>query len=90
MVAISHTAGAMLRQLQTQQPDGGRLRLDVDTTGWLIGASAPQSDDEVVFHEGEPVLRLSAAASAALTGCTITADTSPEGPRLTVLSPADE
>ncbi len=90
MVAMTETAGELLQQVQTTQGFSSTLRMETDASGLIIGVSEPQPDDEVLFHDGQPVLRLSADAAAALAGCTITTEESPEGTQLAILPPAGQ
>ena len=87
MVTITDTAGTLLKQVQAGQ-EGRPLRVETDAAGLVIGTSAPRTDDQVLFHDGQPVLRLSPAAAAALAGCTIDTQETDEGEQLTIVPPA--
>ncbi len=87
MVMISDTAGTLLQQVQAGQ-EGRVLRVEIDAAGLVIGTSAPETNDQVLFHDGRPVLRLSPEAAAALAGCTIDTQETAEGSQLTIVPPA--
>ena len=89
MVVITDTAGTLLQQVQAEQ-EGRVLRVETDAAGLVVGTSAPRTDDQVLFHDGRPVLRLSPEAVAALTGCTIDTLDTAEGPQLTIVPPATQ
>jgi hypothetical protein len=87
LVTITNAAGALLQQVQAGQGGPGILRAEADAGDLVIGTSAPQAADEVLFHAGQPVLRLSPAAAAALAGCTIGVRDTAEGPSLAIIGP---
>lgn len=87
MVTITDTAGSLLQQVQADQ-EGRLLRVETDAAGLVIGTSAPRTDDQVLFHDGQPVLRLSPEAATALAGCTIDTQETAEGAQLTIVPPA--
>jgi hypothetical protein len=87
MVMLTDSAGALLHQMQREQHFPATLRVVAVEDGFVVDASAPAPDDEVLFHEGTPVLRLSAEVARALAGCTLTTQDSGEGPTLVILGP---
>ena len=85
MVRLTERAGALLARIPAERT----LRLTLDTDSPIIGAPAPAPGDTVLFHAGAAVLRVSAAAAAALTSSTI-AVRGPEAPDdLVILGPND-
>lgn len=90
MTRMTEAAGELLQQVQAQQHGGNVLRVEAGPDGLIIGASAPGQHDEVLFHRGEPVLRLSPDAASLLAGCTIATEDSADGPQLTILAPAED
>jgi|GEM_PF-3040790 hypothetical protein len=85
MVAITEPAGALLQRLQIEAALPNPLRIVTADDGFVVGVTPPAADDEVLYYEGTPVLRIAADASAALAGCTIATQDTPEGPVLTIL-----
>ena len=85
MVVMTDGAGALLRQMQTQKELPNTLRLVVEQGELVVGTTAPAADDEVLYHGGAPVLRLSSDAAAVLDGCTVTTEDTPDGPALAIV-----
>lgn len=89
---ITVTEEAKERFLSVEHPEGTVLRLDpvVDqnTGATQIGVSAgePMVDDQVVEHEGEPLLHIAAPVSDALDGSTLDAVDTPEGPGIGIVT----
>jgi iron-sulfur cluster assembly protein len=90
---ITVTEGAKKLFLNVEYPDDAVLRLDpvVDqnTGETQIGISTgePMSDDQVVEHEGEPLLHIAAPVSEALDGSTLDAVDTPQGPGVGIVTP---
>ena len=89
MVVITEGAGALLARIQNQQAAAAPLRMAVEAGDFVIGTTAPATDDEVLFHQGEPVLRLSAETAQALAGYTVGVEETNDGPELKLLAPAE-
>ena len=83
MVRLTARAGALLQRIPTERP----LRLVLDSDGPLIGTSAPEPNDTVLFYEGGAVLRLSAQAEQALAGATIATGGTAAPDELVILGP---
>jgi iron-sulfur cluster assembly protein len=90
---ITITEEARERFLSVEHPEGTVLRLDpmVDqnTGATQIGVSAgePMGDDQVIEHDGEPLLHIAAPVSEALAGSTLDAVDTPEGPGIGIVTP---
>ena len=89
MVALTERAGALLQRMQTAQLLPATLRMVVSEGELVVGTSAATPNDEVLFYDGVPVLRLSAEAAAALAGCTVTTRDTDTGPSLAIVVPED-
>lgn len=87
MVRLTDDAGSLLRRIQERQTDSGTLRMVNEAGELVLGTSAAAAGDEVLFHQGVPVLSLSAAAAAMLVGYTIGIEQTGEGPTLQVIPP---
>ena len=85
MVQITAQAGALLQRIPSVQT----LRLVLDANGPLIGASSPATDDTVLFHNNQAVLRLAADAAAALDGSTIAIRGADAPDELVILGPGE-
>lgn len=84
MVMMTERAGALLQQIQSENGLSDAPRLIADEGRLALTVSPGDADDEVLYHEGQPVLRIAADAAAALNGCTLAAEETPEGARLTI------
>jgi iron-sulfur cluster assembly protein len=90
---ITVTEEAKERFLSVEHPEGTVLRLDpvVDqntgTTQIGMSAGEPLGDDQVVEHDGEPLLHIAAPVSEALDGSTLDAVDTPEGPGIGIVTP---
>jgi len=89
MVTIPEGAAELLARIQTGRDDAATLRVIVEQGDFVIGSTDPAQDDEVCFHEGAPVLRLTAEAAKALSGFTVATEETPEGPTLAIVPPAE-
>jgi hypothetical protein len=87
VVTISQDAAELLARIQTGRESASTLRVTVEQDEFVIGGTEPAQDDEICFHEGSPVLRLTAEASKALTGYTVATEVTAEGPTLAILPP---
>lgn len=85
MVMMTERAGELLQKILDDQGLPEAPRLIADEGRLALTVSPPDTGDEVLYHEGKPVLRVAADAAAALNGCTLTAEDTPEGARLTIL-----
>jgi iron-sulfur cluster assembly protein len=91
MIAVTEEAKQLF--LNVEHPDGTVLRLDpvVDQitgeTQLGISAGEPMSDDQVVEHNGEPLLHIASPVSEALDGSTLDAVNTPEGPGIGITTP---
>jgi hypothetical protein len=85
MVTLTERAGELLQKIQEEQglPDAPRLVTDDGRLALTI--SPADSDDQVLYHDGRPVLRVAADAAAALDGYTLAAEETPEGARLAIV-----
>jgi iron-sulfur cluster assembly protein len=90
---ITVTEEAKERFLSVEYPDDTVLRLDPvvdqDTGETQIGISTgePMGDDQVVEHEGEPLLHIAASVSQAFDGSTLDAVDTPQGPGIGIVTP---
>jgi|tagenome__1003787_1003787.scaffolds.fasta_scaffold18889630_1 iron-sulfur cluster assembly protein len=92
MITVTEEAKELCRGIDN--PDGTILRLDpVETdqaygeTQIRLGIGEPKSDDQVVQHEGEDLLRIARPVSEALNGSTIDLVETLEGPALGIKPP---
>ena len=91
MITVTEEAKELF--LNVDYPDDTVLRLDpvVDqnTGETQIGISAgePMSEDQVVEHNGEPLVHIAAPVSKALDGSTLDAVDTPEGPGIGITTP---
>lgn len=86
MVTITEGAGALLQEMQSARPARGAFRMIVESGELVVGATPAAADDEVLFHAGVPVLRLSTEAAHMLSGCTIGTQDTPQGTTLTIVT----
>lgn len=90
---ITVTEEAKEHFLSVECPEGTVLRLDpvVDqntgTTQIGISAGEPMGDDQIVEHDGEPLLHIAAPVSEALDGSILDAVDTPEGPGIGITNP---
>jgi iron-sulfur cluster assembly protein len=94
MITVTEEAMELFRSIDN--PDGTILRLDPvatdqvnDETQIRLGIGEPKSDDQVVQHEGEDLLRIARPVSEALNGSTIDLVETLEGPALGIKPPED-
>ncbi|MDX6380687.1 MAG: iron-sulfur cluster assembly protein [Rubrobacteraceae bacterium] len=94
MITVTEEARELFRSIDN--PDGTILRLDPvatdqvkDETQIRLGIGEPKSDDQVVQHEGEDLLRIARPVSEALNGSTIDLVETLEGPALGIKPPED-
>lgn len=95
MITVTDEARVLFRKIDN--PDGTVLRLDPVITDWQtgetqvrLGTGEPKSDDQVVKHEGEDLLRIARPVSEALNGSTIDLIETLEGPALSIRPPDEE
>jgi hypothetical protein len=89
MVTITDAAAQLLTHIQTGLDASAMLRVVVEDGEFVLGASAGADNDEIYFHDGEPLLRLTAEAAQALDGFTFSTEDTPEGPTLAILTPEE-
>lgn len=89
MVRLTDDAGSLLRRIQEGQTNAQTLRMVSEAGDLVLGTSGPAAGDEILFHQGDPVLCLSADAAAMLAGYTIGIEQTGEGPTLQVLPPEE-
>lgn len=83
MIAVTTPAKEMLSGVEV--PGEAVLRLDPETDGRLgFVAGEPRSDDQVVEHDGQEILRIADPISRELDGASLDRIDTPEGPRLTI------
>lgn len=94
MITVTEEAMELVRSIDN--PDGTILRLDPvatdqvkDETQIRLGIGEPKSDDQVVQHDGEDLLRIARPVSEALNGSTIDLVETLEGPALGIKPPED-
>lgn len=95
MITVTVEARELVREIEN--PDGTVLRLDPvatdQATGEIqirLGVGEPKSDDQVVQHEGQELLRIAHPVSESLDGSTIDLVETLEGPGLGIKPPAEE
>ena len=74
MLNISRTAMRMCRETVRQMPvpaDSRLLRIDKDGDRVSIAFDHPHNDDEIVHHEGRPVLAVPHGLASTLSGLTL-------------------
>jgi hypothetical protein len=84
MVRLTDDAASLLRRIQAGQ-ENVALRVVTESGELVIGKSATAADDEVVLHEGSPVLSMSAEAADMLAGSTIGIEQTGGGPVLQII-----
>jgi hypothetical protein len=89
LVRLTERAGALLQRMQADGQFRNPLRVVEESDSFIVGMTEPATDDEVLFHEGVPVLRLSAAAAKALTGSTIASRDTATGEDLAIFGPGE-
>jgi hypothetical protein len=90
MATLTERAGALLQCIQTEDPLPHTLRFDIQQEELVLEPSAPASDDEVLYYDALPVLRLSAKVAPAMAGCTLDAQATPEGVAVAIVLPAEQ
>jgi hypothetical protein len=91
MIAVTEEAKELFSNVE--YPEGMVLRLDPatdqDTGETQIGLSAgePQSNDQIVEHNGEDLLHIHASVSDALDGSTMKLVETPEGTGIGIIPP---
>jgi hypothetical protein len=90
MVTVTEGAAEFLTRIQTGQAVDSTQRVIVEEGEFVIGSTQPAQDDEVCFHQGAPVLRLTAEAAEALKGFTVDTEETPEGPTLAIVPPLED
>jgi iron-sulfur cluster assembly protein len=95
MITVTEEAKELFRGIDN--PNGTIVRLDPVVTDQAdgetqirLGIGEPKSDDQVVQHEGEDLLRIARPVSEALNGSTIDLVETLEGPALGIKSPEDD
>ncbi|BBL80856.1 hypothetical protein RxyAA322_27100 [Rubrobacter xylanophilus] len=94
MIEVTEEAKELFRNVE--HPEGTVLRLDPmvdENTGQTmvgIAAGEPREDDQVVEHQGEPLLHIAAPVSEALDGSTLNVVDTPEGPGIGITAPGQE
>ena len=90
MVRVTDDAANFFLRMQAEQASAGTLRVVSDEGELVVGRTASMADDEIISHQGSPVLCVSAEAAGLLTGCTIGIEQRDGGPALQILPPEDE
>jgi hypothetical protein len=85
MITITEGAAQLLTHIQGSLESASTLRVVLEDDELVIGRSEGAPDDEVYFHEGEPILRLAADAAKALADCTVGTEKTTEGTTLAIL-----
>jgi hypothetical protein len=85
MVTMTERAGELLQQIQEEQGLSEAPRLVNEEGRLALTVSPSNPDDQVLYHEGTPVLRVAAEAAAALDGYMLAAEETPEGARLAIV-----
>ncbi len=85
MVTITERAGALLQQVQQEQGLTEPPRLVREQEQLALTVSPPDPRDDILYHDGQPVLRVAPEAAAALSGCTITTQESDQGAQLAII-----
>jgi iron-sulfur cluster assembly protein len=86
VITVTEEAKELFQNVE--RPEGAVLRLDLvkeNEVGIVFGE--PQSDDQVVEHEGEELLHISGLVSQALDGSTLDRVETPEGTGITIRPP---
>jgi hypothetical protein len=65
-------------------PDPPRLVREQGSIALTI--SPPEPEDHVLYHDEDPVLRMTPEVESSLSGCTITTEETPSGTRLAIIS----
>lgn len=94
MITVTEEARELFQAIES--PDGTILRLDAVATAQVngetqirLGIGEPKSDDQIVQHEGEDLLRIARPISEALNGSTIDLVETLEGPALGIKPPEE-
>jgi hypothetical protein len=86
MVTLTERAGVLLHELQEAEGLTEPPRIVPQAGQLTLSRSPAEPQDEILYHEETPVLRLAPEAAAALVGCTITTRETPDGVQLAVVS----
>jgi hypothetical protein len=89
VVTITEGAVQLLSQIQTSLDPNSMLRVVLENGELVIGRSDAVPGDEIYFHAGAPILRLTSDAAKALAGWTVATEETTEGTVLAIL-PASE
>jgi len=89
MVRLTDDAANLLRRIQAGHSDADTLRVVTEAGELVVGKSATAAGDEVILHQGLPVLSISAEAAEMLAGSTIGIEQTGGGPILQVIPPVE-
>jgi len=89
MVRLTDDAASLLRRIQAGHPDADTLRLVNEAGELVVGKSATTADDQIISHQGLPVLSISPEAAELLAGSTIGIEQSGGEPILRIIPPGE-